>query len=211
MLWPEQKAAIEVVSMDMWEPYVNSVRANVPGADKKIVYDKFHIAGHLGDAVDRVRRRENKELRAQGDDRLVGSKHDWLTNPANFTRAAWQKFKALRESNLKTARAWALKETGMHLFDFTSEGAARRHFRAWYYWATHSRLAPMIAADKMLKRRLENILTYLTHRLTNATSESLNARIQWVKFTARGFRNKKNFVTAIYFHCGGLDLMPKST
>jgi hypothetical protein len=55
----------------------------------------------------------------------------------------------------------------------------------------------------MLKRRFENIITYLRHQITNAASESLNAKIQWVKYTARGFRNKQNFINAIYFHCGG--------
>ena len=55
---------------------------------------------------------------------------------------------------------------------------------------------------------LQTSLTYLRHRVTNATSESLNAKIQWVKYTARGFRNKQNFVNAIYFHCGGLNLAP---
>ena len=54
----------------------------------------------------------------------------------------------------------------------------------------------------MLKRRFDNIITYLRHQITNASSESLNAKIQWVKYTARGFRNKHNFIRAIYFHCG---------
>ena len=59
--------------------------------------------------------------------------------------------------------------------------------------------------------RLENILTYLKHRITNAVSEGLNSRIQWVKATARGFRNQQNFINAIYFHCGKLDLAPSPT
>ena len=60
----------------------------------------------------------------------------------------------------------------------------------------------------LLKRRFDNIIAYLTHPITNATSESINAKIQWVKYTARGFRDKQNFTNAIYFHCGGLDLAP---
>lgn len=211
MLTDPQKADIEAITMDMWEPYLNSVRAHVPGADAKIVFDKFHIASHLGNAVDLVRRQENRALRREGDDRLVGTKYDWLTNPTRFTRSEWTDFAQLRRSDLKTARAWALKESGMRLFDYRYVGAARRHFASWYWWATHSRLRPVIAVAKMLKRRLENVLTYLRHPVTNAVSESINARIQWVKYTARGFRNKANFVTAIYFHCGGLDLTPKST
>ena len=53
-----------------------------------------------------------------------------------------------------------------------------------------------------------NVLTYLKHRITNATAEGLNSKIQWIRYTARGFRNRENFKTAIYFHCGGLDLYP---
>ncbi len=117
MLSPDQRAGIEAISMDMWEPFINSVRANVPDADAKIVFDKYHIASHLGNAVDLVRRGENKQLRRDGDDRLVGSKYDWLTNPANFTAEAWRTFGALRKSDLRTARAWALKESAMRLFD----------------------------------------------------------------------------------------------
>ena len=194
----------------MWEPYIASIRAHLPDADNKIVFDKFHIAGHLGEAVDKVRRRERKALAAENDSRLVGTKYDWLRSQMNFSRADWLAFKPLRESNLKTARAWALKETGMALFTYSYAGAARRHFRWWYNWATHSRLQPMIEVARMLKSKLPNILTYLKHRITNATSESMNAKIQWVKYTARGFRNKTNFKTAIYFHCGGLDLIPGS-
>jgi transposase len=48
----------------------------------------------------------------------------------------------------------------------------------------------------------------MRHRITNAVSESINSKVQWVKYTARGFRKRQNFVTAIYFHCGGLDLAP---
>jgi transposase len=207
MLTEEQKDGIQGIAMDMWDPYVNSVSNHVSEADQKIVFDKYHISGHLGDAVDRVRRQERKDPTTNTDD-LIGTKYLWLRNPENFTDAAWKAFKSLRESTLKTARAWAIKESAMSLFDFVYEGAARNHFKWWYNWATHSRLQPIIEVARTLKRRLTNILTYLKHRITNATSESINAKIQWVKYTARGFRNKQNFKTAIYFHCGGLDMTP---
>jgi transposase len=210
-LTPEQREGIQAVALDMWDPYINSVRAHLSDADSKIVFDKFHIASHLGDAVDKVRRQENRALIEEGDRRLVGTKYQWLRRAMNFTRASWMDFKQLRESNLRTARAWGLKVTAMSLFDYVYEGVARKHFKWWYRWATHSKLKPMIDVAKMLKSRLTSILTYLKHRITNATSESLNAKIQWVKYTARGFRNQRNFVTAIYFHCGGLNLNPGPT
>lgn len=210
--WPtltkEQRDSIEAVAMDMWDPYVNSVREHVQDADRKIVFDKFHIAQHLGEAVDKVRRGENKTLRAAGDDRLVGTKYDWLRHPAGMEPADRQEFAKLRDSGLKTARAWALKESMMAFFAYTYERPARKHFRWWFNWAVRSRLKPMQETARMLKRRFENVVTYLEHRLTNAVSESINSKVQWVKYTARGFRNRQNFINAIYFHCGGLSLAP---
>ena len=188
--------------MDMWDPYVNSTRAHLPGADERIVYDRFHVAKHLSEAVDKVRREENKRLCAEGDECLVGTKYDWLRGRDGFDLAGWRQFGQLRNSNLKTARAWALKEQAMVLWDYRYPGAFRNHFKWWYNWARHSRLKPMVEKAKMLKKRLANILTYLTRPITNRLSESLNAKIQWVKHTARGFRNQKGFKTAIYFHCG---------
>ncbi len=210
-LTQDQRDGIFGVAIDMWEPYISSIRRNLPDGDDKIVFDKFHIAGHLGEAVDKVRRKESKQLVGDDDRRLVGTKYDWLRNPENFDKKDWGAFKGLRESSLRTARAWALKEAAMSLFSYTYEGAAKRHFKWWFNWAAHSRLQPMIAVAKMLKSKLKNILTYLKHPITNAGSESLNSKIQWVKYTAKGFRNKANFKTAIYFHCGGLDLIPGET
>lgn len=213
--WPTlsaaQKGWILAVALDMWEPYVQSIRAHLPDAEEKMVFDKFHVAKHLGEAVDKVRRAEHKELRAKGDERLKGTRYDWLKGRDKFDLVEWREFCQLRRSNLKTSRAWALKEQAMRLWDFTYPQAARNHFAWWYRWATHSRLQAMIAKAKMLKNHLHNILTYLKHGITNATSESINAKIQWVKYTARGFRNVTNFKNAVYFHCGALDLSPQPT
>lgn len=207
-LTPTQLQSIEAVAMDMWEAYIASVRQHVPEGAGKIVFDKFHIASHLGEAVDKVRRQENSALLQQGDQRLVGTKYQWLRNVVNFTKDAWADFAHLRHSALKTARAWALKETALALFTYRYQKPARDFFHRWYNWAIRSRLAPMAAVARTLKLRLDNILTYLKFGITNAKSEALNAKIQWVKYTARGFRNEKNFIDAIYFHCGGLDLAP---
>ena len=207
----EQRASIQAVAMDMWDPYISSVLDHVEDGEKKIVFDKFHIAKHLGEAVDRVRRREHKDLNAEGDERLKGTKYDWLRDPARMDQEQRREFAKLKQSELKTARAWALKETAMALYNYVYEKPARKHFQWWYQWAVRSRLQPMKDVAAMLKRRFENIITYLRHQITNAASESINAKIQWVKYTARGFRNKQNFINAIYFHCGGLELAPSPT
>ena len=213
--WPtitaEQRASIKAVALDMWDPYLASLQNHLPEAEEKIVFDKFHIAKHLGEAVDQVRRREHKALKVEGDERLTGTKYDWLRNPASMERQQRREFAELCRSELKTARAWALKETAMSLYNYVYEKPARKHFQWWYNWAVRSRLQPIKEVASMLKRRFENIITYVRHQITNAASESLNSKIQWVKYTARGFRNKQNFINAIYFHCGGLDLAPSPT
>ena len=105
---------VEAFAMDMWEPYVQTLRRYVDDIDAKIVFDRFHIVKHMNGAVDLVRRQENKVLRADGDDRLVGTKYLWLYGEENLPTDRLEletrmRFAALRLSNLKTARAWALK------------------------------------------------------------------------------------------------------
>ena len=121
-----------------------------------------------------------------------------------FTHKFCGRPKSLRDSRLKTVHAWALKETATNLFTCSYTGAARSFFTALVCLG----FSLPIEAGCMLKRRLDNILTFTKHPITNAASESSNAKIQSVKYTARGFRNQRNFIHAIYFHCGGLDLAP---
>jgi transposase len=77
---------------------------------------------------------------------------------------------------LKTARAWALKETAMALYSYVYERPARKHFRWWHNWAVRSRLQPIVEVVRMLKRRFENIITYLQLGITNAVIESIVPR-----------------------------------
>jgi len=204
-----QRTGITAIAMDMWEPYRATVRAHVPDADAKIVFDKFHVLQHVNVAVDTVRKQEHKALAAAGASPLTRTKSAWLRHPANFSATAWREFAALRSSSLQTARAWAMKESLRRLWDYTYVGAARTFFRRWYGWAMRSRLEPMKKVARLLNTHLDNILTYLTHPITNAVTEGLNAKIQWIKYSARGYRNRDAFKMAIYFHCGGLDLEPR--
>ena len=210
-LTPEQHDALQAVAMDMWEPYVQSTKTHVDDAETKIVFDKFHIVQHLHTAVDQVRRAEHRGLRQAEDDRLTGTKYLWLRRPKDLTAAQRTQLRTLLQSDLKVARAWLLKEQFQRFWAYTYHGAAQTFFARWFWRATHSRLRPMVQVAKMIQRHLPNVLTYLTHGITNAGLEAINATIQWVKKTARGFRNVDNFKTAIYFHCGGLDLYPHKT
>jgi transposase len=209
-LWdtlPEaQRQAVEAVALDMWEPFMNATKVKAPQA--ALVHDKFHVAAHLNEAVDQVRRAEHKELMAAGDETLKGSRQLWLYNPMHFSPEQAAEFRTLRDSGLKVARAWAAKELFSRLWHYRYEGAARRFFREWYGWVSRSQLKPLIKVAKMLKRHLENILTYLRHPITNAMTEGLNSKIQLIKYNARGFRSFENFRNRILFFCGKLNLYP---
>lgn len=206
----EQRAGIKAISLDMWPAYINACLANVPQAQDKMVFDRFHIMQHVGQGVDRVRKQEHKELLQQGDDTLTRSKYLWLYSAENMPAAAQERFERIKHGNLKTARAWAMKESLREMWNYQSAGWAKRFWDRWYFWATHSRLPPMIEKSKLLARHLPNILTYFKHRVTNAVAEGLNSKIATVQKRACGFRNRDHFKVAIYFHCGGLDLYPAS-
>ncbi len=204
----EQLHGIEAIAVDMWEPYRNSIREHVPEADDKLVFDRFHIMQHMTKAVDTVRKREHRSLRAEGDEHLTGSKYLWLYSEENLPEKHEYRFAELRGAHLKTGRAWAIKESLRDLWSYSVRGWAERHWRRWYFWATHSRLEPVLKVAKMVHRHLDDVLTYFKHRITNAASKGLNSKIQTIKQMACGFRNPEHFKTAIYFHCGGLDLYP---
>jgi transposase len=204
----ESREGIEAISLDMWPAYIKACRDKVPGADGKMVFDRFHIMRHVVEAVDTVRKHEHKALMKAGDDTLTKSKYLWLTNPENMTDKARERFAELKTAELKTGRAWALKEALRELWSYKSAAWATKFWKRWYFWATHSRLAPMIDAAKLIARHLPNVLTYFTHRITNAVAEGLNSKIATVQKRACGYRNPNHFKIAVYFHCGGLNLYP---
>ncbi|MCP4377369.1 MAG: ISL3 family transposase [bacterium] len=208
-LAPEQREAIQSVSMDMWPAFINATLESVAGAEEKIAFDKFHVAKYLGEAVDQVRRQEHKALMAEGYEDLKGSKHDWLTNPENMTREQKIRFKSLRDSTLKTARAWAIKELAMSLWHYVSKTWARKGWEQWLSWAVRSRLDPIKKVAKTIKKHLWGILNAVVLKVSNGPAEGINSRIKMIKVRSRGFRNKERFANAIYFHLGGLDLYPE--
>lgn len=205
---PEEKATVTAITMDMWDPFIAATKNHIPDAHKKIVFDKFHVMKHAGDAVDTVRKEENKRLLKEGNDLLKGSKYLWLWNPNNMPEWRKPEFRELQNADLDVARAWALKENLRHLWDFFSEAWARKFFKRWYFWAMHSRLDPIKEAAQTIKNYFENVVTYVHHRVTNAVVEGINSKIEKVKRLACGFRNRGHYKIAIYFHCGGLDYWP---
>jgi transposase len=207
-LTEEACGQVESVAMDMWAPYIASTTAQLPDAADKIAFDKFHVAWHLSQAVDKVRRREHRQLSDDGDAALKGTKYLWLRNPESLSIAQLETFEAIQSRAMKTARAWAIKEAAMELWSFNDRAEAEKAWRGWYGWAIRSRLEPIKRVARMVRRHLRGIVNAILLGVTNARAESFNSTIQWLKSSARGFRNRERFRNAIYFRLGGLDLYP---
>ena len=122
-----QKTEVESVSMDMWKAFMTSASKNVPEAE--IVHDKFHIAKYLGEAVDKVRRAENKILKSEGDDTLTGSRQLWLYNLENLDDDRYDRLMEIQRADLKTGRAWAIKENFRYFWDYVYAGNTEKFFK----------------------------------------------------------------------------------
>ena len=212
--WSQYEASelevVESVAMDMWAAYITSTRKHLSEADEKIVFDKFHIMKHLGDAVDKVRRGENRTLLARGDERLAKTRYLWLTHPRRLEREARAKIEELRHGALKTARAFRYKEHASRLWGYVRRGMAERLWKQWLHGALRCKLEPIRRVARMIRDYWYGVINAATSDITNAMSESMNAQIQRIKKRACGFRSRPRFREAILFHLGGLDLYPQS-
>lgn len=199
---------VEKVAMDMWPPYIASTRKHLSMADEKIVFDKFHILQHLGHAVDLVRRKEHRQLHAEGDERLAKTRYLWLTHSDRLEGEARATIEVLRKGSLRTARAFRYKEHASQLWGYVRRGMAERVWRQWLHGALRCALEPIRVVARMIKKHWYGVINAATSDITNAMSESVNSQIQRIKKRACGFRSRTRFREAILFHLGGLDLYP---
>jgi len=199
-----QRASVKAVAMDMWPAFMCAAQTCLPQAD--IVHDRFHVSKYLGVAVDAVRKQEHRSLAQAGTSPLTGSKWAWLKSYADGRSAEAVSFRALNQLNLKTSRAWRIKETFTQFWCYHYTGAAKRFFDAWSNNAMRSRLEPIKKVVKMLRRHETGLLNYSQHRINNACAEGFNSAIQLIKANARGFRNFTNYRARILFHCGKLNM-----
>ncbi|MFK7936424.1 MAG: ISL3 family transposase [Saprospiraceae bacterium] len=199
--------SVQVVTMDMWRAFFNAAKICVPQAD--IVHDRFHLAQYLNNAVDITRRAENKKLRTQNDDRLKGTKYIWLKNPNNLTDKQQQMYdRLIDDQELKTVKAWTIKENFKKFFDTKDEQEATNFFNNWVKSVEAIDNKSLLKVVKTFKNHLQGLIDYTKHRVTNAMAESVNTAIQQVKSKARGFKSAQAFRIAILFHLGALDLYP---
>jgi transposase len=193
-----EPTAIEEVCIDMSPAFIKGVAESLPEA--AVTFDKFHAVKIINDAVDQVRRAEQKQ-----QDGLRGTRYIWLRNPDTLSERQRSTLEALPTRHLKTARAYQIRLAFQDLYEQPSDEAAG-YLKTWYFWATHSRLEPIIDAAHTVKRHWDGILRWFDSKIANGLIEGINSLVQAAKAKARGYRSIRNLKAMIYLVAGKLDL-----
>jgi transposase len=191
--------AVAEVCIDMSPAFIKGTADHLPNA--AVTFDKFHAVKIINDAVDRVRRAEQK---AHGQ--LTGTRYIWLRNPATLSDKQRATLESLRTRTLKTARAYQIRLTFQEFYDQPDGTAAAAFLKKWYFWAAHSRLAPIIEAARTVKRHWDGILRWFDSKIANGLIEGINSLVQAAKAKARGYRSTRNLKAIVYLLAGKLDL-----
>ena len=191
----EHKGSAENIGQmccDMSPAFIKGVREQFPKA--KLTFDKFHIMKIINEAVDEVRRQEQKDR-----PELAKSRYIWLKNPDNLKQSQINTLEKLtvRKLNLKTSRAYHIRLNFQELFNQSPE-TAEAFLKKWYFWATHSRLEPMKDAAYTIRRHWDGVLHWFKSQMNNGILEGINSLIQAAKAKARGYRTTKNLIAMIY-------------
>jgi len=191
--------AISEVCIDMSPAFIKGTAEHLPNA--AITFDKFHAVKIVNDAVDQVRRAEQK-----GQSLLRGTRYIWLRNPTNLSDRQRATLDSLPTRYLKTARAYQIRLAFQDLYNQPSAEAGAGFLKTWYFWATHSRLEPMIEAARTVKRHWDGILRWFDSKIANGLIEGINSLVQAAKAKARGYRSSRNLKAIVYLIAGKLDL-----
>lgn len=190
-LGPEKASKIEIAVMDMWKPFTKSIRNNAPQA--AIIYDKFHVMRHLGEALDKVRKMEYGRLSGKDRSYIKGQKYTLLSNRENLDLEGRKALKKLLSANKRLNTAYLLKETFGQLWDYRTESGARRFFDNWKASLKWQRLEPYEKFAAMIERHWEGIAAYSrpSNKVSLGFVEGLNNKIRVLQRRAYGLRDEK--------------------
>lgn len=158
----------------MWDPFIKAVKDNFDIAESLIAFDRFHVAQHFGKAVDKVRAQESRHFLKTGNGNpLVKTKYQWLRNSKKTDNRTTirKEFLKLTQINLKTSRAWRIKEAASLLWDYSYMGVAKRKWTQLLRWISRCRLAPMVKVGKMIRKYFWGILNAIRLKANNSMLE----------------------------------------
>ena len=192
-LGPKKNARIELALMDMWKAFRNSTECHAPQAS--ILFDKFHVMRHLGEALDTVRKSEYGRLQGKDRQYIKGQKYTLLSHRENLTLDGRRALKKLLAANKRLNTAYLLKESFGQLWDYRSEAWARRFFENWKAALKWQRLKPYEKFARMIERHWDGIAAYC--RVENKVSlgfvEGFNNKIRVIQRRAYGLRDEEYF------------------
>lgn len=196
--------AVTAACIDMSKAYIAGVGKHLPAA--AITFDGFHVIQLANAAVDEVRRAEVREQPILKHTRWV-----WLKDGWRWTARQLQDFHALSRTQLKTARAWRLKDALRELYaQAPPREIAAAELQRWYSWARRCRLEPFKRLALTIKAHWTGILNAFDSRLHNGGVEAFNGSLQAAKARARGYRTARNLITMAYLIGGKLTQLPRS-
>ena len=187
----ENKAdGIRLAVMDMWKPFANATRTHAPQA--AILFDKFHIMRHLGEALDKVRKSEYARLSGKNRRYIKGQKYTLLSRRENLTLEGRRALKTLLAANKRLNTAYLLKESFGQLWDYKREGWARRFFENWRTSLKWQRLQPYEKFAEMINRHWDGIAAYCRpeNKVSLGFVEGLNNKIRVIQRRAYGLRDE---------------------
>jgi transposase len=190
---------VREVCIDMSPAFIKGTADSLPNA--AVTFDRFHAVKIVNDAVDQVRRAERKAYGL-----LKGTRYIWLRNPENLSPRQRATLDALPTRTLKTARAYQIRLAFQDLYEQDGPEQAAQYLKRWYFWATHSRLEPVIDAARTVKRHWDGILRWFDSKIANGLIEGINSLVQAAKSKARGYRSIRNLKAMVYLLAGKLDL-----
>lgn len=193
---------VVAVCMDLWTPFLNSVRRHCPKA--VVVFDKFHVFRYLSDAVEEVRRSEQAALPEEEGKLIKGTRWLWLKSSDKLKRKQKQTLDEIMEQNATLQQAYLLKEDFRDFYACESEEEAESFLADWTSRCRESGIAAFIKLAKRLKRWKAGILAYFTHRITNGISEGINNKIKVLKRRSYGFHDHEYFFLKILNATGAL-------
>jgi transposase len=214
-------AKVSEVCIDMSPAFIKGTTEHLPQAE--ITFDKFHTVKIINDAVDEVRREEQKSR-----PELKRTRYAWLKNETSLSTGQREIIESFARSNLKTSRAYQIRLTFQEFYQQPSRNDAETFLKRWYFWArlaqgsarrslvewpdegTHSRLQPMIDAAKTVRRHWDGILRWHDTHIANGILEGINSLVQAAKAKARGYRSSHNLKAMIYLIAGKLDILPST-
>ena len=190
-LGPEKAAGIRLAVMDMWKPFRNSTRKSAPQA--AILFDKFHILRHLGEALDKVRKLEYARLAGVDRRYIKGQKYVLLSNYENLTMDARKNLKRLLAANRRLNTAYVLKESFGQLWSYNTEGWARRFFENWKASLKWQRLKSYEKFAEMIDRHWDGIAAYSRpeNKIALGFVEGLNNKVRVIQRRAYGLRDEE--------------------